>query len=201
MDLVHAGGALACWQVGWLDEALAAAEDAGIRGRRGPGNRGRGRVRGQTPLRPLLDRCLPGWRIPIPGSRGYRRRARIPLSAGGRGSGGPGWDSFCCRGQVGRPSGFQRAGRWSEAGSIETEITAAFSVCPLCANPAPGSGAAILHRCPAEPSGPGGVGATDHRGPAPSPVGKVRVKGDRVMSRRWRRAQASPWWESPASYR
>ena len=130
VDLVHAGGALACWQVGSLDEALAAA-DAGCDIVVAQGIEAGGHVRGQTPLRPLLGvgACQAG--DPRPGSRGHRRRARIPIGAGGRGGGGPEGTRFVAAVESGAHPAYKQA--LVEAGIDATEITAAFSVCPLCA--------------------------------------------------------------------
>ena len=83
VEVAHRGGALACWQVGSLDEALAAAE-AGCDVVAVQGTEAGGHVRGHSELRPLLESCSAGsgrrcWR------RGDRRRPGVRLRAGGRG--------------------------------------------------------------------------------------------------------------------
>src|SRR5262252_1308647 len=57
VEVAHRGGALACWQVGSLDEALAAA-DAGCDAVAVQGIEAGGHVRGRSPLRPLLESVL-----------------------------------------------------------------------------------------------------------------------------------------------
>src|SRR5436190_1878292 len=54
IEVVHAGGALACWQVGSADEAVAAA-DAGCDLVVAQGVEAGGHVRGTTALLPLLS--------------------------------------------------------------------------------------------------------------------------------------------------
>ena len=73
VDIVHAAGALACWQVGSLDEALAAA-DAGCDFIIAQGISAGGHVRGTVGLLPLLDEVLEAVEVPV-------------LAAGGIGSG------------------------------------------------------------------------------------------------------------------
>lgn len=70
---VHDGGALAAWQVGSLDEALAAV-DAGCDFIIAQGVEAGGHVRGTTALLPLLDQVLPRVAVPV-------------LAAGGIGDG------------------------------------------------------------------------------------------------------------------
>jgi NAD(P)H-dependent flavin oxidoreductase YrpB (nitropropane dioxygenase family) len=73
VDIVHRAGALACWQVGSLDEALAAV-DAGCDFIIAQGAGAGGHVRGTVPLLPLLDEVLEAVDVPV-------------LAAGGIGSG------------------------------------------------------------------------------------------------------------------
>lgn len=61
---IHAGGALAFWQVGSLDEALAAA-DAGCDVVVAQGVEAGGHVRGTTPLRSLLAQVVPAVDVPV----------------------------------------------------------------------------------------------------------------------------------------
>ena len=73
VDIVHAEGALACWQVGSLDEALAAV-DVGCDFIIAQGAGAGGHVRGTISLLPLLDEVLEAVDVPV-------------LAAGGIGSG------------------------------------------------------------------------------------------------------------------
>src|SRR5215471_2877193 len=73
VELAHRGGALACWQVGSLDEARAAA-DAGCDVVVVQGTEAGGHIRGHTPLRPLLESVLGQLDLPV-------------LAAGGIGDG------------------------------------------------------------------------------------------------------------------
>jgi len=73
IDIVHAAGALACWQVGSPDEARAAV-DAGCDFIIAQGAGAGGHVRGTVSLLPLLDEVLEAVDVPV-------------LAAGGIGSG------------------------------------------------------------------------------------------------------------------
>src|SRR5262245_64719486 len=73
IDIVHAAGALACWQVGSPDEARAAV-DAGCDFVIAQGAGAGGHVRGTVSLLPLLDEMLEAVDVPV-------------LAAGGIGSG------------------------------------------------------------------------------------------------------------------
>ena len=73
IDIVHSAGALACWQVGSCDEALAAV-DAGCDFIIAQGVGAGGHVRWTIPLLPLLDQVLEAVDVPV-------------LAAGGVGSG------------------------------------------------------------------------------------------------------------------
>jgi nitronate monooxygenase len=64
VDLVHAGGALACWQVGSTQEALAAA-DAGCDAVIVQGTEAGGHIRGEVSLFPLLSDVLERLRVPV----------------------------------------------------------------------------------------------------------------------------------------
>jgi NAD(P)H-dependent flavin oxidoreductase YrpB (nitropropane dioxygenase family) len=61
---IHAGGALAFWQVGSATEAMAAA-DAGCDAIVAQGVEAGGHVRGTTPLRDLLDEVVPNVGVPV----------------------------------------------------------------------------------------------------------------------------------------
>ncbi len=130
VELAHRGGALACWQVGSLDEARAAA-DAGCDVVAVQGIEAGGHIRGESSLLPLLESALGQLDLPV-------------LAAGGIGDGGA-FNAVLDRGAAGARVGtrfvatnesgahpaYKQAVVDAVAGS--TEITDAFSVCPLCA--------------------------------------------------------------------
>ena len=64
VERIHAGGALAFWQTGSLDEAKAAA-DAGCDAVVAQGVEAGGHVRGTTPLRELLGVVVPALDVPV----------------------------------------------------------------------------------------------------------------------------------------
>jgi nitronate monooxygenase len=64
IERIHVGGALALWQVGSRDEALAAA-DAGCDAVVAQGLEAGGHVRGTTPLHELLDQVVPSVTVPV----------------------------------------------------------------------------------------------------------------------------------------
>jgi NAD(P)H-dependent flavin oxidoreductase YrpB (nitropropane dioxygenase family) len=74
VERIHAGGALAFWQVGSLDEGLAAG-DAGCDAVVAQGVEAGGHVRGATPLLTLLEQMVPALDVPV-------------IDAGGIASGG-----------------------------------------------------------------------------------------------------------------
>jgi NAD(P)H-dependent flavin oxidoreductase YrpB (nitropropane dioxygenase family) len=80
---VHAGGALACWQVGSADEARAAA-DAGCDLVVAQGVEAGGHVRGEVGLLPLLDLVLDAVEVPVvaAGGLGSARAVAAVLAAG-----------------------------------------------------------------------------------------------------------------------
>ena len=71
---IHAGGALAFWQIGSVDEALAAV-DAGCDAVIAQGVEAGGHVRGTTPLLELLRRIVPAVEVPVIAAGGMQRRA------------------------------------------------------------------------------------------------------------------------------
>jgi NAD(P)H-dependent flavin oxidoreductase YrpB (nitropropane dioxygenase family) len=86
VELAHAGGALACWQVGSLGEALA-AERVGCDFVVAQGVEAGGHVRGRIGLFPLLSQVLDALRIPIvaAGGIGGGRSMAAALAAGAAG--------------------------------------------------------------------------------------------------------------------
>ncbi len=81
--LVHAGGALACWQVGSVEEAVAAA-DAGCDFVIAQGVEAGGHVRGRIGLLPLLEQVLGRVNVPVvaAGGIGTPRGMAAALAAG-----------------------------------------------------------------------------------------------------------------------
>jgi nitronate monooxygenase len=130
VDLAHRNGALACWQVGSVEEARAAA-DAGCDVIAVQGIEAGGHIRGQVALLPLLKSVIGELDLPV-------------LAAGGIGSGGAFADMldrgaagarvgtrFVATDESGAHPAYKQAVVDAVAGS--TEVTDAFSVCPLCA--------------------------------------------------------------------
>lgn len=83
VEATHAGGALACWQVGSVEEALA-AERAGCDLIVAQGTEAGGHVRGRIGLLPLLAEVLPSVRVPVvaAGGIGTGRAMAAALAAG-----------------------------------------------------------------------------------------------------------------------
>jgi nitronate monooxygenase len=130
VDIAHSHGALACWQVGSGEEALAAA-DAGCDVIAVQGSEAGGHIRGHVSLLPLLESVISQVDRPV-------------LAAGGIG------DSSAFAGVLDRGAAGTRVGTrfvaTNESGAHPaykqavvdatgdaTEITDAFCVCPLCA--------------------------------------------------------------------
>lgn len=130
VEAAHRGGALACWQVGSLDEARAAAE-AGCDVVVVQGTEAGGHIRGHSPLLPLLESVLGQVEAPVlaAGGIGDVRTFAAVLAAGA--SGARVGTRFVAASESGAHPVYKRAVTDAVAGS--TEITDAFSVCPLCA--------------------------------------------------------------------
>ena len=131
VEVAHRGGALACWQVGSLAEARAAAE-AGCDVIAVQGTEAGGHVRGHSPLLPLLEsvRGL-GYDLPVlaAGGIGDARAFAAALAAGADGV--RAGTRFVAAAESGAHPLYKQA--VTEAAGGSTEITGAFSVCPLCA--------------------------------------------------------------------
>jgi nitronate monooxygenase len=86
VEVIHAGGALACWQVGSRDEAVA-AEQAGCDVIVAQAIEAGGHVRGTIALLPLLDQVLPAVTVPVlaAGGIGSGRAMAAALAAGADG--------------------------------------------------------------------------------------------------------------------
>jgi nitronate monooxygenase len=130
VEVAHRGGALACWQVGSLDEARAAA-DAGCDVVAVQGTEAGGHVRGHSPLLPLLESVLGQLDVPVlaAGGIGDGRAFAAVLAAGADGA--RAGTRFVAARESGAHPEYKQAVVDAAAGS--TEITGAFSVCPLCA--------------------------------------------------------------------
>ena len=130
VEVVHRGGALACWQVGSLDEALAAAE-AGCDVVVVQGTEAGGHVRGHSELRPLLESVLGQVGVPVlaAGGIGDARAFAGVLAAGADGV--RAGTRFVAAAESGAHPEYKRA--VTDAAADATEITGAFAVCPLCA--------------------------------------------------------------------
>jgi nitronate monooxygenase len=86
VETVHRGGALACWQVGSVEEAVAAAR-AGCDFVVAQGTEAGGHVRGRTGLLPLLGAVLDAVDVPVvaAGGIGTARAMAAALAAGADG--------------------------------------------------------------------------------------------------------------------
>jgi NAD(P)H-dependent flavin oxidoreductase YrpB (nitropropane dioxygenase family) len=87
VDRIHAGGALAFWQVGSRDEASRAA-DAGCDVVVAQGVEAGGHLRGTTPLLRLLAQVVPAVAVPVVGAGGIATGAALAavLNAGAAGA-------------------------------------------------------------------------------------------------------------------
>jgi len=131
VELAHRGGALCCWQVGSLDEAKAAA-DAGCDVVVVQGTEAGGHIRGHSPLRPLLESVLGQLDLPVlaAGGIGDGRGFAAALDVGAAGV--RVGTRFIATTESGAHPAYKQAVVDVAGGS--TEITDAFSVCPLCAS-------------------------------------------------------------------
>jgi nitronate monooxygenase len=130
VEVAHRSGALANWQVGSLDEALAAAE-AGCDVVTVQGTEAGGHVRGHSELRPLLDSVLGRIGVPVlaAGGIGDARTFADVLAAGADGV--RAGTRFVAAAESGAHPEYKQAVTDATVGA--TEITGAFAVCPLCA--------------------------------------------------------------------
>jgi NAD(P)H-dependent flavin oxidoreductase YrpB (nitropropane dioxygenase family) len=125
VELVHQGGALACWQVGSLDEARAAA-DLGCDLVVVQGNEAGGHVRGQVALLPLLDAVLSAVEVPIVAAGGITSaRALAAMLASGASAARVGTRFVACAESPAHPD-YVRA--LIDAGGGDTQLTETFSV-------------------------------------------------------------------------
>ena len=130
VEIAHAGGALASWQVGSGDEARAAA-DAGCDLVIAQGIEAGGHVRATEPLDTVLRATLDAVDVPVLAAGGIadaRSLARV-IDAGAAGA--RIGTRFVATHESGAHPDYKQAIIEAAAGS--TEITDAFAVCPLCA--------------------------------------------------------------------
>ena len=130
IDLVHRGGALACWQAGSLDEAKAAA-GAGCDVVAVQGIEAGGHIRGYSPLLPLLESVLGQLDLPVLAAGGIGDGRAFAKVLGMGAAGVRVGTRFVATDESGAHPAYKQAVAGAIAGS--TEITGAFSVCPLCA--------------------------------------------------------------------
>jgi len=130
VEIAHANGALACWQVGSLAEAQAAA-GAGCDVVVVQGIQAGGHVRGRSPLLPLLADVLDHLEVPVlaAGGIGDAQAFAAVLAAGA--SGARVGTRFIATDESGAHPAYKQA--VVDATVASTEITDAFAVCPLCA--------------------------------------------------------------------
>jgi nitronate monooxygenase len=130
VKLAHETGALACWQVGSVIEARAAA-DAGCDVVVVQGMEAGGHVRGHSALLPLLSAALEAIDVPIlaAGGIGDGRALAAVLAAGADGA--RIGTRFIATAESGAHADYKHAVLEAQTGT--TEITDAFAVCPLCA--------------------------------------------------------------------
>jgi nitronate monooxygenase len=130
VELAHRNGALACWQVGSVEEARAAA-GAGCDVVAVQGIEAGGHIRGRVPLMPLLESVLGQLDLPVlaAGGIGDARAFATMLAKGAAGA--RVGTRFAATHESGAHPAYKQAVVDASAGA--TEITGAFSVCPLCA--------------------------------------------------------------------
>ena len=130
VEIAHQGGALACWQVGSLEQALAAV-DAGCDIIVAQGTEAGGHVWGQTALRPLLESILRRVEVPVVAAGGIGSATTFHNVMEAGAAGARIGTRFVATVESGAHPDYKRA--IVEAKTDSTEITDAFSVCPLCA--------------------------------------------------------------------
>jgi nitronate monooxygenase len=130
VEIAHRNGALACWQVGSPEEARAAT-DAGCDFVVVQGTDAGGHVRGQSPLLPLLESVLGHLDLPVLAAGGIGDGRAFAAALGAGAAGVRAGTRFVATSESGAHPAYKQAVVDAAAGS--TEITDAFSVCPLCA--------------------------------------------------------------------
>lgn len=129
VSVVHDGGALACWQVGSVEEAVAAAE-AGCDVVAVQGTEAGGHVRGRASLRPLLDQVLGCVTVPVLAAGGLVDAADVASVLAAGAAGARMGTRFLATDESAAAPGYEQA--VVEAGPDATVVTGAFADCPLC---------------------------------------------------------------------
>jgi NAD(P)H-dependent flavin oxidoreductase YrpB (nitropropane dioxygenase family) len=124
VDEVHGFGALASWQVGSLDEALA-AERAGCDFVVAQGTEAGGHVRGQSSLLPLLSSVLDALRVPVLAAGGIATARDLAAVLAGGASGARIGTRFVASAESGAHPSYVRA--LLAATAADTCLTEAFS--------------------------------------------------------------------------
>jgi nitronate monooxygenase len=130
VEIAHRGGALASWQVGSLEEARAAAE-AGCDVVVVQGTEAGGHVRGHTRMRPLLESVLRLLDVPVLAAGGIGDDRAFAAVLGMGAAGVRAGTRFVATTESGAHPAYKQA--VVDAAADSTEITDAFSVCPMCA--------------------------------------------------------------------
>jgi nitronate monooxygenase len=130
VDLVHRHGALACWQVGSVEEARTAA-DAGCDVIAVQGSEAGGHIRGQVPLLPLLESVIGQVDLPVLAAGGIGSGSALAEVLDRGAAGARVGTRFVATDESGAHPAYKQAVVEAVAGA--TEITGAFCVCPLCA--------------------------------------------------------------------
>ena len=134
IEVVHAAGALVCWQVGSTDEARRAV-DAGADLIAAQGTEAGGHVRGKTTLHELLPAVLEAVDVPVLAAGGI---GDVTAAAAARDVGAAGirvGTRFIATEESAAHPHYKQA--VLDAGAGDTEITGAFAVgCPMCATQA-----------------------------------------------------------------
>jgi nitronate monooxygenase len=128
--LAHDGGALACWQVGSVEEARAAA-GAGCDVIAVQGTEAGGHVRGSSPLLPLLTAVLGAVDVPVLAAGGIADRESLAAVVDAGAAGARIGTRFLATDESGAHPLYKQA--VVDAGPGSTEISGTFAVCPLCA--------------------------------------------------------------------
>jgi nitronate monooxygenase len=131
VELVHAAGALAGWQVGSVEEARAAV-DAGVDLVTVQGVEAGGHVRGTQPLRALLAGTLAAVPVPVLAAGGISSGPALAAVLAEGADGARIGTLFVATEESGAHPAYKRA--LVAAGQGATVVTDAFAVqCPLCA--------------------------------------------------------------------
>jgi nitronate monooxygenase len=128
--LVHRNGALACWQVGSVAEARAAAH-AGCDVIAVQGIEAGGHIRGQDSLLSLFESVTGQLGLPVLGAGGIGSGRAFAGMLNRGAAGARVGTRFVATDESGAHPAYKQA--VVDAGAGSTEITDAFSVCPLCA--------------------------------------------------------------------